>query len=76
MKKWRTSVRSQVSKQDPPAYEAGETYLNPQLSLPPVSLDFLLGLLFHPEDGGDMFLRYIRLPPNYKASQLRRPYPL
>jgi hypothetical protein len=35
--------------------------------------DFLLGLLFHPEDGGDTFLRNVGgLLPNCTALQLGR----
>jgi hypothetical protein len=37
--------------------------------------DFLLRLLFYPEDEGDMFLRNIGgLLPNYNGFQVRRPY--
>lgn len=35
------------------------------LSLLPASADFLLGLLFDPKDGCDMFLQSIGLPLNY-----------
>jgi hypothetical protein len=38
-----------------------------QLSLPPVSASFLLGLLFYPEDGDDMVLQNIGSSPNYMA---------
>jgi hypothetical protein len=34
---------------------------------PLVSTGFLLGLLIYFEDGGDMFLRNIGLPPNYAS---------
>jgi hypothetical protein len=36
-------------------------------SFPSDSADFLLGLIFYLEDGGDMFLRKIGLSPNYMA---------
>jgi hypothetical protein len=35
-----------------------------ELSLPSAPSGFLLGFLFEPEDGGDMFLRNVGLPPN------------
>jgi hypothetical protein len=38
-----------------------------ECSLPSASADFLLGLIFDLEDGGDMFLRKIGLSPNYVA---------
>jgi hypothetical protein len=34
---------------------------------------FLLGLIFLPEDGGDMFLRIVGLSPNYASLQRRLP---
>jgi hypothetical protein len=40
----------------------------------PAFVGFLLGLLFDPEDEGDMFLRNIGLSPYYTALQARRPY--
>jgi hypothetical protein len=40
------------------------------LSLPPACAGFLLGLLFNPEEGGDMFVRNLRLSLSYKALQL------
>jgi hypothetical protein len=33
------------------------------------SAGFLFGLLFNPEDVGDMFLQHIALPRNYAALQ-------
>jgi hypothetical protein len=36
-----------------------------QLSLPPVSASFIFGLLFDPEDGGDMLLRYLQTTLHY-----------
>jgi hypothetical protein len=42
------------------------------LSLPPVSAGFMLGLPFHPKDGGDKFFQSIGLPLNYMALQHRR----
>jgi hypothetical protein len=35
----------------------------------------LLGLLFNPENGGDIFLRIVRLSPKYMALQPRRRQP-
>jgi hypothetical protein len=43
-----------------------------ELSLPPASAGLLLGLLFGPEDGGDMYLRNILLSSNYMALRPRR----
>jgi hypothetical protein len=39
-------------------------------------LFFYLGLLFHPEDDGDMFVRNAGLSLNYTALETRRPYSL
>jgi hypothetical protein len=36
------------------------------------SAGYLLGLLFYPEDGSDMLLRNVGLPPNYTPLQPRR----
>jgi hypothetical protein len=33
----------------------------------------MLGLIFYPEDEGDMFLRNVRLSPKYSAIRPRRP---
>jgi hypothetical protein len=38
------------------------------------NLGLLLGLLFGPEDGGDIFLQNIGLIPNYTALQPTRPF--
>jgi hypothetical protein len=35
----------------------------------PASVGFLHGLLFHPEDRGDMFLRNVGLSPNYNPEE-------
>jgi hypothetical protein len=43
-----------------------------KLSLLPASADLLLGLLFYPEDGGDILLGNIRLSPIYMTIQPRR----
>jgi hypothetical protein len=43
-------------------------------SLTPAFVAFLLSLLSNDEDGSDIFLRNIRLSPNFKALQPRRPY--
>jgi hypothetical protein len=40
-----------------------------KLNSPSVSIGFLLGLLFGPEDGGDMFFRNVGLSSNYTALQ-------
>jgi hypothetical protein len=37
----------------------------PKLSFPPASASFLLGLLFNPENGGDMSLHKVRPSPKY-----------
>jgi hypothetical protein len=41
--------------------------------VPVASVGFLLGLLFYPEDGGDIFFRKVALSPNYTALQLTGP---
>jgi hypothetical protein len=43
------------------------------LRLPYASADFLLGVLFGPEDGDDIFFRNVKLSPNYTALQPMRP---
>jgi hypothetical protein len=42
--------------------------------LPLASVDFLLGLLFDPEDGDDIFLRNVKLFLNSTSIQTRRPH--
>jgi hypothetical protein len=37
------------------------------MDLPRISDGFVLGLLFDPEDGDSIFLRNVRLSPNYMA---------
>jgi hypothetical protein len=49
-------------------YQAGRSTCI-SLSLQPPSAGFLLGLLFAPKDGGNMFLQVIGLSPNYTALQ-------
>jgi hypothetical protein len=44
------------------------------LSFPPVFVGFLLGLLFDPEEGDDIFLRNVSLSLKYTALRPRRPY--
>jgi hypothetical protein len=39
------------------------------VTLPPVSADFLIGLFYNPENGGEVFLRNIRVSPHYTALQ-------
>jgi hypothetical protein len=34
---------------------------------------FLLGLIFHPQDGGNMFFRNVGLSPNWPALQFKTP---
>jgi hypothetical protein len=51
------SPRSSRSKSKPKP----ETSRGRRFSLPPVSDGFLLGLLFNPENGGNMFLRNVEL---------------
>jgi hypothetical protein len=43
-----------------------------ELSLQPNSANYLHGLLFYPEDGGDMFLRNVGHLPNYTPLQPTR----
>jgi hypothetical protein len=43
-----------------------------KLSLLPASAGFLLGLLFDPEDGGNVLLRNMVFSPNYTELQPRR----
>jgi hypothetical protein len=38
----------------------------------PASAGFLLGLLFHLEDGNNMFLQTVELTPKYSALQLTK----
>jgi hypothetical protein len=45
-----------------------------QVSLTFASADFLLVLIFDSEDGGDMYLRNVRIPLSYVELQARRPY--
>jgi hypothetical protein len=40
-----------------------------------IYIGFLLGLIFHPLDGGNIFLRNARLSPNYTVLQPKRQYP-
>jgi hypothetical protein len=47
---------------------------NTAVSLQHTPSDFLLGLLFYPEDRGDMFLRDVGLPRSSTALQPRIPY--
>lgn len=42
--------------------------------LPPASAGFLLGLLFYPKDGGDMFLEEIGLSPKCNSGDLNFSY--
>jgi hypothetical protein len=42
--------------------------------MPSASSDFSLDILFDPEDGCDVFLQNVGLPPNYTALQLRTLY--
>jgi hypothetical protein len=42
--------------------------------LSPDSVGFILDLLFEAEDGGNIFLRSVRIPPNYRALQPRSWY--
>jgi hypothetical protein len=51
----------------------GGFYTRESLTLSPVSACILLGSLFDPEEGGDMFLRNIGLSHNYTAFEPRRP---
>jgi hypothetical protein len=44
-------------------------------SLPPDFAGFFLGLLFTPEDGGDIFLRNVGFSPNYMATAVRTSNP-
>jgi hypothetical protein len=44
------------------------------LRLSPASVGFLHGLLLHPEDGDNMFLRNLKLSPNSMTLQPRRLY--
>jgi hypothetical protein len=48
-----------------------ETFLqkSSKLTFPTASAVFLLGSFFGPEDGGELFLRNLGLPPNYTALQ-------
>jgi hypothetical protein len=46
------------------------------MQLPPAFANFFLFVLFKPEDGGDKWIRNVRLSPKYMALQPRRPYPL
>jgi hypothetical protein len=44
--------------------------------LPPASTGLLLRLVFHPENGGDVFLRNAWFSPKYTALKPNLPYPL
>jgi hypothetical protein len=46
-----------------------------EINFMPSYIGFLLSLLFNPEDGSDMSFRTVKLSPNYKALQLKNPYP-
>jgi hypothetical protein len=50
------------------------TMMTAKLCLLPGCAAFLLGLLFNPVNGGDMYSRSIEFPPSYTAVQPRRPY--
>jgi hypothetical protein len=47
-----------------------------KLSLSLASADFLLGLRFDPEDRGDILLRNVEVPPNYRDVTTQRVYAL
>jgi limonene-1,2-epoxide hydrolase len=47
-----------------------------EISLPPATVHFLLGLIFEPEDGGEMFFSNIWLSSKYRESQSRKPQSL
>jgi hypothetical protein len=50
---------------------SNDFHFSPRKHLPPAFVGFLLGLLFGPKDGVDMFLRNIGLSPNYLPLHLR-----
>jgi hypothetical protein len=47
--------------------DVSEKYISSIFRLLPAFAGFLLGLLFGPEDGADMFLRIVVLPSKYMA---------
>jgi hypothetical protein len=70
---------SDVSEEDITAIFRVKDYARQEIGgkqLWTASAGYLHGLLFDPGDGGDTFLRIVRLPSYYVALQLRSPYKL